>query len=551
VICVGTALSAIAFLKATGLDFAGLMPVVGLLLVVFPLSAVWWMLFKSGYNIKRLIYAQLLADLAVEGGIVYVTGGIYSHLTVVFLVTIFAAGILLSLRGALVAATSAAGFLALASAIREVHMGEAIGASADGKATVYLALNVVLQGAFFYLVAVLSGYVSRRVSAFGAELNSAATELRKARMDTSLIIESMNSGLVTTDMDGVITEVNQAASRILGIDRDGVRGRGVEESLSHMSPDLVSKMVRALEDGTEEKRAEVFAVNRGRKIPLGVSVSRMSDHEGRQTGAVMVFQDLTEVKTMEEKVKLADRLAALGELSAGIAHEIRTPLASICGSVEMLRDCLPKQGEDRKLVDLVVKESERLRNIVDHFLQFARSRPPRFSRVSLSAALGEVVCMVGNHPHFAQEMTVDLDVDDDVTITADEENVKQVFYNLAVNAIEAMGPSGRLEVTVVPGVERDSGRFAGVIFKDNGEGMDGETLTNAFKPFFTGKKSGTGLGLAIVSKIVEEHGGTIDLVSSRGKGTVVSVYLPLQRDIAEAAFCGALQEYRHMGNSEN
>jgi two-component system sensor histidine kinase PilS (NtrC family) len=298
---------------------------------------------------------------------------------------------------------------------------------------------------------------------------------------------------------------------------------------------MVSRTVRALEEGKEEKRAEVYADNQGSRIPLGLSVSLMSDQEGGRTGAVCVFQDLTEVKTMAEKVRLADRLAALGELSAGIAHEIRTPLASICGSVEMLRDSIPEEGEDRKLVDLVVKESERLRNIIDHFLQFARSRPARFCHVTLNSILGEVVCMVRNHPRFVEGISVTLVTGDEVTLFADEENVKQVFYNLAVNAIEAMGTSGRLEIRVEGDVKMDSGRWARVVFEDDGEGMEDDVQAQAFRPFYTGKKSGTGLGLAIASKIVEEHGGNIDLVSAKGKGTTVSVYLPREADEPEAS----------------
>jgi two-component system sensor histidine kinase PilS (NtrC family) len=311
---------------------------------------------------------------------------------------------------------------------------------------------------------------------------------------------------------------------------------------------MADKIMGALREGTEEKRAEVHVINHGRRIPLGVSVSPMGDHDGRRTGVVCVFQDLTEVKSMEEKVRVADRMAALGELSAGIAHEIKTPLASICGSVEMLRDALPKEGEDRKLVDLVVKESERLRNIIDHFLLFARSRPARFRRVSLGAVLGEVVCMVRNHPRFTEGVTVDLDVDDKVEIAADEENVKQVFYNLAANAVEAMGPSGRLQITAEPEIETPLGRFARIVFKDNGEGMDAETQAQAFRPFYTGKRSGTGLGLAIVSRIVEEHGGTIEMESTRGRGTVVSVCLPCEIDEIKASLCGALPESGHNTN---
>ena len=548
-IVVGAALAVIAFLRAMGMGFTGMMPVTGLLLVVFPLSALWWMLAKSGMGLKRLLYAQILGDLAVEGGVVYLTGGVSGHMTVIFLVTIFAAGIMLSLRGALIAATLASALLALASAAQQVDLEQNIGMMADGRATVFFALNIALQGAFFYLVAFLSGHLSRRAMSFGHELRTTADELRRTRLDTSQIIESMNSGLVTIDLEGRITKANQAASRILGVGTGAALGRPINEVLCDICPDMVAKMMGALLDGTEDKRAEVDVSNNGRKIPLGVSVSPMGDNEGRRGGVVCVFQDLTEVKSMEEKVRLADRMAALGELSAGIAHEIKTPLASICGSVEMLRDALPKEGEDRKLVDLVVKESERLRNIIDHFLQFARSRPARIRRVALGAVLGEVVCMVRNHPRFTDGMAIDLEVDEKTGIAADEESVKQVFYNLAANAVEAMGPSGRLEITAEPEVETPLGRFVRIVFKDDGEGMDAEMQAQAFRPFYTGKRSGTGLGLAIVARIVEEHGGTIEMESTQGQGTTVSVCLPCEIDEERASLCGVLPENGYSTNT--
>ncbi len=543
VICVGAALSVIAFLTATGRDPAGVTPVVGLLLVVFPLSAAWWLLYRSGSALRPLVYAQTVADLLVESGIVYFTGGSYSPLTVLFLMTIFVAGILLCLRGALLAATFATVLFAVLSLVHDVAPDDVIGVLSEGRARAYIILNIALQSAFFYLIASLSGYMSRRARVFGVKLKTTTTELQRARMDTNLIIESMNSGLITLDMGYVIREVNQAASRILGVGPHALRGKKIQDILGAIAPEMVEKTVLALEDGKEEKRAEVYADNQGLRVPLGLSVSLMSDHEGRRTGAVCVFQDLTEVKAMAEKVRLADRLAALGELSAGIAHEIRTPLASICGSVEMLRECLPEEGDDRTLVDLVVKESERLRDIIDHFLLFARSRPARFSRASLGSILNEVVCMVRNHPRFVDGVAIALDTADEVTLPVDEESVKQVLYNLAVNAIEAMGTSGHLEITLHGEVERDSKRCARIIFKDDGEGMDEEVLAQVFRPFYTGKKSGTGLGLAIASKIVEEHGGAIELTSTKGEGTAVSVYLPLERNTSEECYCGALPEY--------
>jgi two-component system sensor histidine kinase PilS (NtrC family) len=539
-ICVGAALSVMAFLYGAGLEIEGLRPIAGLLLVVFPLSALWWLVLKAGYRFRALIYSQLIADLAIESGIVYFTGGAHSHLTVLYLVTIFMGGTLLASRGAALFATLSAGLYALISILEHSHGRGHAAATAGQGATAYVIMNIVLQAAFFYLIAILSAYSSRRLRAFGAKLQIARTELERARMDTRLIIESMNSGLVTVGSDRMINEFNKSASRILNIPMDQAKGRSVEEVFGPVSGELGRKMVDALERGREEGRGEVVAVTSdGTRIPLGIGISVLSDDGGNPTGAVLVFQDLTEVKTLAERIRLADRLAALGELSAAIAHEIRTPLASICGSVEMLRDSLAPAGEDGRLVDLVIRESERLRKKIDYFLEFARSRPSRFHEVNLKQVLSEVVCLVRNHPHFGEDMSVDFETDDVVSAWADEETIKQVFYNLALNAVEALGSGGRLTVNLDTAYPEGSGGIAVVTFEDNGVGIDEQDLSRIFEPFYTKKDAGTGLGLAIASKIVEDHGGRINLKSTKGAGTVVTVHLPLDRITVEGSYFGA------------
>lgn len=539
-ICVGVALSVMAFLSGAGLEIRGLYPIAGLLLVVFPLSAVWWLVLKSGYGFRSLVYSQLTADVVIESGIVFYTGGAQSHLTVLYLITIFLAGIFLWSRGAVLVATLSTLLYAAASLVERVRFQGPAGAAEGNNAATYLILNVALQVAFFYFIAILSGYSSRKIRAFAARLRSTTTELEKARLDTHLIIESMNSGLITVGPDKSISGFNRSASRILGLVPDSVRGRRIDEALGSVSPELCRKIARAIDEGIEEERGEVMAVTAdGRRIPLGIGISLLSADEGALTGAVLVFQDLTHVKSLAERVRLADRLAALGELSAAIAHEIRTPLASICGSIEMLRDSLVLEGEDGKLVDLVIKESERLRRKIDYFLEFARSRPARFGEVSLESVLKEVVCLVRNHPHFGERMTVEVENSSGACAWADEQTIKQVFYNLALNAVEALGSTGTLKVRLRTSSEDGNGHYARVTFEDDGVGIEDGDLNRIFEPFFTKKETGTGLGLAIASKIVEDHGGRIEIKSTKGVGTVATVHLPLDRLTVEGSYFGA------------
>jgi two-component system sensor histidine kinase PilS (NtrC family) len=527
VICVGAVLSVVIFLTGAGFDIHDVLPIAGLLIVLFPLSAVWWLIYKSGYGLEKLVYSQLIADVAVVSGIVYFTGGVHSHLTFLYLISILLAGILLYLRGALVAATLSTVLFAVVSLMKEAHFERMIGATSNERAIVYLLFNVVLQAGFFYLIAVMSGYISGRVKVFGARLKTTTSQLEKARLDTRQIIESMSSGLITVDSRGVITEFNKSASRILRIDPAHVKGEDVNTVLGAICPDLCGGLIRALERGQLEERGEIYAETVDGPIPLGVSISLMRGRAGNTTGAVSVFQDLTEVKSLARRIRLADRLAALGELSAAIAHEIRTPLASICGSVEMLRESLKPSADEGKLMELVVKESERLRKIIDHFLEFAKARPSDFALVSLNSILAEVVCLVKNRQDLDKQVRIEFLPDAEIEACVDEETIKQVFYNLALNSLEAIDTSGELKISLNRIEHDQSGQAARVVFRDNGSGIAPADLGRVFEPFFTSKKSGTGLGLAIVSKIIEEHGGEVHIESKKGEGTEVTVSLPI------------------------
>jgi len=538
VICVGAVLSVLIFLTGAGFDIHDVFPIAGLLIVLFPLSAVWWLIYKSGYGLEKLIYSQLMADIAVVSGIIYFTGGVHSHLTFLYLISILLAGIFLYLRGALLAATLATALFAAVALMKEAQFERTIGATANERAIVYLLFNVILQAGFFYLIAVMSGYVSGRVKVFGARLETTASQLEKARLDTRQIIESMSSGLITVDSLGVITEFNKSASRILRVDPAHVKEENVNSVLGTICPDLCGGLIRALERGQLEERGEIYAETVDGPIPLGVSISLMRDGTGNATGAVSVFQDLTEVKSLARRIRLADRLAALGELSAAIAHEIRTPLASICGSVEMLRESLKPAAEDGKLVELVVKESERLRKIIDHFLEFAKARPSDFAPVSLNSILAEVVCLVKNRQDLDKQVRIEFLPETEVEACVDEETIKQVFYNLALNSLEAIDRSGELKISLDHIEHGKSGQAARIVFRDNGSGIGPGDLARVFEPFFTSKKSGTGLGLAIVSKIIEEHDGQVHIESKKGEGTEVTVSLPIDRPDHERSQLG-------------
>ena len=533
-ICVGAALSLMAFLAGTGLEMRNSLVIAGLLFAVFPISVIWWLVYKSDRLLRQLVYAQLAADLVLVTGIVYCSGGALSHFTLLYFITILVASIFLSMRGALAAAT-AASVLYIFAALFEHAVGSRGGTViAKETAWAYMVLNLGLEVASFYFMAILSGYLSEKIGIFGARLTKTARELQRVRTDTHSIIESMSSGFVIVDQDLTVTEFNKSASRMLGVRTADAIGRKAREVIAPVSGELYQKIVNALQDGVCEGRGEVGATRSdGCEVPLGISISLLDGDDSQTGGAVVIFQDLTDVKKMADRMRQADRLVVLGEMSAAIAHEIRTPLAAISGAAEMLRDSLGVQGDNRRLFELVVKESDRLKGIIDHYLEFARSRPYNIKETLLNSVLAEVICLVRNHPAFNAGISINVEAPGLVKASVDEETIKQVFYNLAINAVEALPSGGTLKVRL-DGPQSSQGidnQYAVVTFEDNGVGIEPSDLKQVFEPFFTRKRAGTGLGLAIASRIVQEHGGKIDIRSTKGLGTTVKVRLPLSRSV--------------------
>jgi two-component system sensor histidine kinase PilS (NtrC family) len=290
-------------------------------------------------------------------------------------------------------------------------------------------------------------------------------------------------------------------------------------------PDLASELTTALATSRGTHRQEIVARTRaGGSRPLGISISFLTEHSQRRRGAIAVFQDLTEVHEMRERVRKADRLAAIGELSAGIAHELRNPLASISGSIEMLYNELKLDGENTRLMELIMRESDRLDRIISDFLDFAKLRTPRKSPAKLERALEETLTLLSKNAEKSEGITTRLDCEPRLPeVWLDDEQMRQVFLNLAINSCEAMDHEGTLEITARG--SRD-GRVR-VSFTDTGPGIDPEQMKRMFEPFFTTKEGGTGLGLALANKIVAAHGGVIEYRNRESRGAEFTIVLPV------------------------
>jgi len=382
------------------------------------------------------------------------------------------------------------------------------------------------------LVAALVGHLSRAAGETGEVLGRTRSELETTRSRIASIVDSIESGLVLVDSSGGIVYVNRAGARILGVSEDEVRGREYRIAFADV-PAFCERLAAALESGNAEARAEFYVRRRGGSgTPVGFSTTILRDSEGRERGVIAIFQDLTEVRRMEERLRHDDRLSALGEFAAGLAHEIRNPLNAIKGSVDMLKDDLEASGDQAKLLDLVTRESDRLAKLVQDVLHFGRMESGERQTVSLDALLREVAAVARSHPSFSETMTLEFEAERGADVMGSADELKRAFLNLTINALESLEGKGRVGLALVRSTEFASrGLSAGgecdvaVIVEDTGCGIPADKREEIFHPFATTKKGGTGLGLSIVDKIVQSHGGRITVTSEPGRGSRFVVYL--------------------------
>ncbi len=486
------------------------------LLVVGAVSA----LFAFGVRLRRGLgiqtALQLGVDLVLVTAIAALTGGRDSQFVPFFALVVIAGGLLGRLPGGLITGASACvAFLALP------WIQHAIGATAatttDGGAPAPRLLV-----AFLAMMGVMSGVLGERVRRTRDDLTRTARELDRVRVDNDVILHNLTTGVLTVDGRGTIAYLNPAAEQVLSARSLEWRGRHIGAALPERLWPLRDLVLDTLEHKAPRARAELMMkTTTGRTLPVGISTNLLTHGEGA-SGVVAVFQDLTEVREMERRARRNQTLAELGALSAGIAHELRNGLKPISGSVECLQRELNLEGENAVLMELIQRECSRLNRFVTDLLSYSKDREPAVETLDLEEHLAELRDQIARDTRADGCTVVFEPLGAHPEVRADRELLRQVWLNLAANALEAMDGKGTLTLRW----EEGEGDLIVVVFSDTGVGITPADLTQVGQPFFTTKERGTGLGLAIAQRIVERHGGTLSITSEPGRGTNVSVALP-------------------------
>ena len=483
------------------------------------------------YSVSQVLVAlQFMLELVIEAGIVYATGNVNSPFSVLFLLTIISAALVYRLTGTLVYASIVSllytvviwlGFSSNTQEALSQQSLKTIFSSQD-----YLFYSIFLHILIFYLVAFISGFLAERLRQRDEELATTSRELKQARLETDEILQNLNSGLLTVNASGRLVYFNLAAERILEFAEDDIKGLKAIDIFAERMPLLGEALEESLHNIEALPRKEIsIRTTKGEEFPIGFSTSVLTDENGQMRGIVAIFSDLTDAKKMEEKIRVSDRLAAIGELSASIAHEIRNPLAAISGSVELLKTDLDVVGENQRLMNLIIKESDRLTTILNEFLLYARIDRPTYAKIELCHLISEVFEITRHHNAYHKGIALSLDTTEAlVYIVGDEGLCKQLLLNLVVNACEAINKDHGTVTLSIKSSPRENSII--LIVSDTGPGIDSETRKEMYTPFFSTKKTGTGLGLAIVHRICTTLKIDLEVHSDPGYGTQFILTFP-------------------------
>ncbi|OLE51238.1 MAG: hypothetical protein AUG51_23685 [Acidobacteria bacterium 13_1_20CM_3_53_8] len=468
---------------------------------------------------------QLFADIMLVTWLVWITSDVYSPNKALYIIIISVASILLGPRGALLTALGCVIAFTALTLSATFGLVPHYGIAPFEISTVKSIQAIGFDDVAFLVVGLLAARLAERQSRSDVQLIAATQSLANLRALHERIVESIRSGVVTTDLQGRIYTFNAAAEEITGYRAEDVRGQEASIFFGELK-EHTEESLRAAEAGEASPRFEADCLTSdGLRLRLGFTIFPLSLESGETTGFVITFQDLTQVRSLEETSRRQDRLAAVGRVAASIAHEIRNPLAAMRGSIQVLRSEVDGKSSQAELMDIILRESDRLNRIITDYLSYARPRSRMLSSVDLRELLTETFTLLRHSPEIRDGHTLEENLPEEPVMTdADAEQLKQVFWNLARNALQAMPEGGALRVEL----ERAPSGRSRIVFTDTGRGMSPVQVERLFEPF-SSTTGGTGLGLSIVYQIVREHGGTINVRSREGQGTTITIELPGER----------------------
>lgn len=499
-----------------------------LIAAVYVLTLTYLLVFKYVKNLARFAYFQILLDTVFITAIIYTTGGIESMFSLLYLLNIISGGIILYRRGGVMVASFSTILYGALLDLSYYGLISPMGSDSSygfGYQSGDIFYRILVNGAAFYLTGFLSSFLSEQTRKSETELKARQKDIADLEILNENIIQSISSGLVALDEHSRIMVFNRGAETLFNIDSKDAIQRNVHEVIPFIQPYLDSNNPNKIDQ-------LAYKGNNGTRLDLLLNISPLADQDGSKKGEILFFQDTTRVREMEREVKRMEDLAMLGEMAAGIAHEIRNPLASISGSIQVLNDSLSREDAliNERLMDIISREISRLNHMVNDFLQFARPQNSEIERFDLNQLINDTLFIFQNSQSWSSQLEVEKEFSTPLEIASDPRQLKQVLWNIFLNASEVMPRGGLIRVSTDriddsngSGTARGSVRIR---VEDNGPGISPKVVKDMFKPFSTTKRGGSGLGLAIVKRIAESLEGEVSGENLAQGGAVITIILP-------------------------
>jgi two-component system, NtrC family, sensor histidine kinase PilS len=498
--------------------------------ITYFLSLAYVLLLKFVKKNRLNVYIQALTDVALITFLVYITGGISSIYSVFYPLVIIYSVLFLEKRGGLIIA-SASGILYGSLLDLEyygiIHPINALAVHDYNMGAGYVFSRIFIHLLSFYIIGLLASFVveqERRVRTLLTEKETAFDQLDLLHRS---IIESVETGIMTINLQGRIKSLNRAAEEIFGFTFSDVENRNIVD----VFPEFAALQAKIRED--DEKRSSKnrynieFARDKNNKLILSCLVSTLRNGKGKRIGDIVIFQDITSMIEMEEALEKSKRLAIIGEMAAGLAHEMRNPLASLSGSIQILKRDLQLSEVDEKLMQIILRGKDQLDHVIRDFLLLARPAPGDRETVFIRETIEGVMESIRYLPDWNDDISVRLELSDNLSVYANRTEIREVIWNLVMNAVQSMPEGGELFVETRKAHDGAHGESLEIRVSDTGYGIDDKHLDRIFEPFFTTRERGTGLGLAIVNRIIEGYMGRILIRKGNEKGTICTVSLPL------------------------
>ena len=528
------------FLEIKGEDLLPEISLLSLYLVIitsYILSLFYFFLLNLTKNIKITLYIQAICDVLMITGLVYATGGISSIYAVFYTLVIIYSVLFLERRGGLIIASACSICYGLLLDLEYYKILTPLYAivSQDNPFTAgYVFSRIIIYILSFYLIAFLAIFVVEQEKKTRTLLQEKETAFDQLDLLHRSIIESVDTGILTINLRGQIKSFNRAAEEITGYSFAEVEDKNIVDLFPEYG-DLLENIHTGGYPYSQQSRVEMYIESHEKKpLTLGCSVSFLNDGTEKRIGDILVFQDLTAIKKMELILEKNRRLAFIGEMAAGLAHEMRNPLASISGSIQVLHKSLPLNETDERLMQIILRGKDQLESFMRDFLLLSRPTPGMSEMIKIADVIEDIIESIRYLPDWRDDIQVIKSLQDHLPfIRANKTEIRQLIWNVLMNAIQSMPNGGR--VTIETGKDTtdiSAGQFLEIKISDNGQGIMENDLGKIFEPFYTTREKGTGLGLAIVNRIVEGHAGKIKVDSRSGEGTTFTIWLPcLQEEV--------------------